>query len=152
MDNTNNDLSGLGAERPLESGLGRAIVVFRDATEIRWLRFLKRGFRHCAVLVEVEQGWVICDAMSNKTHIKQISNRSSLEIVERLGAAYLHAIEVRVQTPPARMAPILPFTCVEAVKRILGIHAWSIVTPWQLYRHLVQDQKFVFDNSPNTEY
>jgi hypothetical protein len=152
MHNVNNDLSGLGAERSLESGLGRAIVVFRDATEIRWLRFLKRGFRHCAVLVEVEQGWVICDTMSNKTYIKQIFNRPSLEIVERLGAAYLHAIEVRVQTPPARMAPILPFTCVEAVKRILGIHAWSIVTPWQLYRHLVQDQKFVFDNSPNTEY
>jgi len=134
------------------SGFGRAIVVFRDATEIRWLRILKRGFRHCAVLVEVEQGWVLCDALSNKTVVKQIFDRSSQEIVERLAAAGLHAIEVRVQTPPARMAPILPFTCVEAVKRILGIHAWSIVTPWQLYRHLVQGQKFVFDNSPNTEY
>ena len=152
MQNQSEGVDAFGDDKPLESDIGRAIVVFRDATEIRWLRFLKRGFRHCAVLVEVEGGWVLCDALSNKTVIKHIFIGYSWEIVGRLGAAGLHAIEVRMQTPPARMAPILPFTCVEAVKRILGIHAWSIVTPWQLYRHLVYDKKFIVDNSPNTEY
>jgi hypothetical protein len=152
MNNENKELGGLGADRSLESCFGRAIVVFRDATEIRWLRFLKRGFRHCAVLVEVDQGWILCDALSHQTIIKYIFNRSDQDIVEHLGAIGLHAIEVRMQTPPARMAPLLPFSCVETVKRILGIHAWSIVTPWQLYRHLIDDQKFIIDNSPNTEY
>ena len=33
-------------------------------------------------------------------------------------------------------APFMLFTCVEAVKRVLGIHRRGIVTPWQLYRHL----------------
>ncbi|MCA3263000.1 MAG: hypothetical protein ING44_13740 [Telmatospirillum sp.] len=139
-------LNGFCTGPRLGSGGGRAIVVFRDATEIRWLRFLKRGFRHCAVLVEVECGWILCDALSHRTLLKCIFDASSREIVERLGAAGLHAIEVRVQMPRARIAPILPFTCVEVVKRVLGIHAWGIFTPWQLYRHLIRDQKFIIDN------
>jgi hypothetical protein len=90
--------------------------------------------------------------LSHRTLLKQVFHQCPQCLVERLGAAGLHAIEVRVQTPQARMAPVLPFTCVEAVKRILGIHAWAVVTPWQLYRHLIQDRKFVFDNSPKKEY
>ena len=152
MDEKRSEFGGFNAGRDRKVGQGRAIVVFRDATEIRWLRVLKRGFRHCAVLVQAGHGWVLCDALSHKTVINHIYKESSQGIIERLGAAGLHAIEVRLQTPPARMAPILPFTCVEAVKRILGIHAWSILTPWQLYRHLTHDQKFMIDNSPNKEY
>ena len=40
-----------------------------------------------------------------------------------------------------RPAPWRPFTCVEAIKRVLGIHARFIMTPWQLYRHLMKFQK-----------
>jgi hypothetical protein len=35
-----------------------------------------------------------------------------------------------------KAAPFMLFTCVEAVKRVLGIHRRGIVTPWQLYQHL----------------
>ena len=35
-------------------------------------------------------------------------------------------------------APIGIFTCVEVVKRILGIHARRIFTPWQLYHYLTK--------------
>jgi len=34
-------------------------------------------------------------------------------------------------------APWMPHTCVEAVKRVIGLHARFIITPWQLYRHLM---------------
>ncbi len=30
----------------------------------------------------------------------------------------------------------MPFTCVEAAKRVLGLHDRRVVTPWQLYRRL----------------
>jgi len=152
MPDKHKELDGVSIDCRAESGPGRAIVVFRDATEIRWLRVLKRGFRHCAILVEAEKGWILCDALSHKTVLKQVYNRSSESVVACLAAAGLHALEVRLQTPPERMAPILPFTCVEAVKRIVGIHAWWIVTPWQLYQHLMQNAKFIFDNDPKTEY
>ena len=32
--------------------------------------------------------------------------------------------------------PLRPYSCVESVKRILGIRAGLVLTPWQLYRHL----------------
>ena len=38
------------------------------------------------------------------------------------------------------MAPLAPATCVEAVKRVLGIHAWPIITPRQLYDYLLKDE------------
>jgi hypothetical protein len=135
-----NMLSFEAFRQPKMAG-NRAIVVFCDTTEIRWLRCLKRGFRHCAVVLEVEDGWILCDSLSNKTFIKQIFNMNSEALVQRFLAAGLHAVEVDVRTPPRRLAPPLPYSCVEGVKRILGIHAWTILTPWQLYKHLVREPK-----------
>jgi len=39
-----------------------------------------------------------------------------------------------------KQAPWMPFSCVEAVKRVLGIHKSFILTPWQLYRFLRKEQ------------
>lgn len=36
----------------------------------------------------------------------------------------------------SKPAPAMFFTCVEAIKRILGLHHRSIITPYQLYRFL----------------
>jgi hypothetical protein len=36
-----------------------------------------------------------------------------------------------------RPAPLAPFTCVEAAKRVLGLHDRRVVTPWQFYRRLI---------------
>ncbi len=130
---------GVDAKPSLEGN--RAIVVFCDATEIRWLRCLKRGFRHCAVILEVDGGWILCDPLSNITLLKQLDDSDSDELIQRLLSAGLHALEVGVKTPPPRLAPPLPYSCVEGVKRILGIHAWTILTPWQLYRHLIAEPK-----------
>jgi hypothetical protein len=41
-----------------------------------------------------------------------------------------------------RPAPLMVFTCVEAVKRVLGLHARFVLTPWQLYRHLMKSAPF----------
>jgi hypothetical protein len=39
-----------------------------------------------------------------------------------------------------RPAPLALFTCVEAAKRVLGLHDRRVVTPWQLYRHLTNPE------------
>ena len=36
--------------------------------------------------------------------------------------------------------PIMPFTCVEVVKQVLGINDWRVFTPYQLYRRLTDGQ------------
>ncbi len=45
-------------------------------------------------------------------------------------------------SPPRRMAAPTPFTCVEAMKRLIGLQDWRILTPWQLYRRLVSITHF----------
>jgi hypothetical protein len=46
------------------------------------------------------------------------------------------ALTVPVLRPPRRLAPPLPFSCVEVVKRLIGLQSWQIRTPWELFLYL----------------
>lgn len=113
-----------------------ALVVFRDQTEIGWLRCLKRGFRHCAVWVRAGDFWILQEALSNQTFLGIWPAGEGAKLVAFLRASGHRVVPARVAAAPRRIAPPLPYSCVESVKRVLGIQAWSVLTPWQLYRHL----------------
>ncbi|MFM7346040.1 MAG: hypothetical protein ACKO1J_11805, partial [Tagaea sp.] len=113
-----------------------ALVVFRDRTELAWMRWLARGFRHCAVVVRVGGDWVLIDSLSHSICVGRFAAEPIGRLAERYRQAGMIAVATRVRQAPERLAPILPLTCVEAVKRVLGIHAWTILTPRQLHRHL----------------
>ncbi len=115
-----------------------ALVVFRDQTEIAWLRGLRRGFRHCAVWVRAGDLWIVQESLSNRTILGVWTADREADLVAALHAAGHLVVRARVRPAPRRLAPPLPFSCVEAVKRVLGIHAWRVLTPWQLYRHLIR--------------
>ena len=120
------------------AGPAPAVVVFTGDTSLGCLRILKPGFRHCFVAVCRNDHWVICDPLCHRTDLLVISKDAAGD----LGAWYrlrgLTVIATWVRPAPPRIAPLSAYTCVEAVKRILGIHARSVNTPWQLYRHLSQ--------------
>ena len=113
-----------------------ALVVFRDQTEIAWLRWLKRGFRHCAVVVRLGSEWVMIDSLSHSICVGKFGAEPMSRLAWRYRKAGHIVIETVVDEGKARIAPPLPFTCVEAVKRVLGIQSWVVLTPYQLYRHL----------------
>lgn len=113
-----------------------ALVVFVDEGELKCLRFLRRGFRHCFVAVQSLHGWVICDPLSHRTDLCAVGLFSAEELARWYRDLGLLVVETRVREAPFRPAPVSPFTCVEAVKRVLGIHAPWTLTPWQLYRLL----------------
>ncbi len=113
-----------------------ALVVFRDQTEIAWLRWLKRGFRHCAVVVRLGSEWVMIDSLSHSICVGKFGAESMSRLAWRYRKAGHIVIETIVGEGKARIAPPLPFTCVEAVKRVLGIQSWLVLTPYQLHRHL----------------
>jgi hypothetical protein len=115
-----------------------ALVVFRDQTEIAWLRGLRRGFRHCAVWVRAGDLWIVQESLSHRTILGAWRAEREADLVAALRAAGHLVVRARIRPAPRRLAPPLPFSCVEAVKRVLGIHAWHVLTPWQLYRHLVR--------------
>lgn len=123
------DHAGLRRDNP-------ALVVFMGSSDLRRLRLLRRGFRHCFVVVSTAGGWVICDPLSHQTDLDIVSGFSCHELAAWYRNAGMRVIETRVRAAPRQPAPLRPYTCVEAVKRILGLHAPWVITPWQLYRLL----------------
>jgi hypothetical protein len=107
-----------------------ALVVFADNTDLKFLRSLRRGFRHCFVAVHTAGGWVICDPLSHQTDLSIVDGFSPQELAAWYRSYGMRVIETHVRAAPFRPAPLRPYTCVEAVKRVLGLHARWVVTPW----------------------
>ena len=113
----------------------RALVVFVGETELKKLRFLKKGFRHCFAILEVECGWVVYNPLSHMTEINTYPRLDAGELARFYRGLGYRVVATWVKRPAVKQAPLSPYTCVEAVKRALGIHARSIFTPRQLHRY-----------------
>jgi len=118
-----------------------AIVVFGDQVGLFWLRILEPGFRHCFVLLELDNGWVMLDPLAHWMHVAILPPVPSGELAAWYRGHGYRAVVVCPDQPPRRSAPWAPFTCVETVKRALGIHRFGIWTPRQLWRFLVVGKK-----------
>lgn len=128
------------AEACAAEAMPPAIVVFAGATNLRCLRLLRPRFRHCFVAVWQGGQWIVCDPLAHRTDLLVIGERTARQLVDWYRSHGLTVLETRVRAAPRRMAPIRPFTCVEAVKRVLGIHAPWIITPWQLHKFIVKEK------------
>ena len=80
--------------------------------------------------------WHLLDPLSNGLELTVLGELRVDEIISGFGRDGYEAIAVQRQAPVMRELPLAPFTCVEAVKRVLGIRARHILTPWQLRRYL----------------
>lgn len=135
----------------------RALVAFTGETELRLLKFLKPGFRHCLVVIEsakrdVRHGgcWAFYNPLVDATELT-ILVAPAAQVRAQLERAGYRVIETRTQEPKLGANGWWPFTCVEAIKRALGISAPSIITPWQLYGYLKQNastKENILDNMP----
>ncbi|HBR68552.1 MAG TPA: hypothetical protein DEA55_04155 [Rhodospirillaceae bacterium] len=114
----------------------KAWVVFSGQTDLPWLKVFRPGFRHCFVLLNDGRRWISLDPLSNYTEIS-VHHHVAPEFnlpgwLESRGHRVVETHVERRKEP----APFMLYTCVEAVKRVLGLHARFIFTPWQLYRFL----------------
>lgn len=128
-------MSGPSGETPARI----ALVAFTGHTELRLLRLLKPGFRHCFLALPDRGQWLLYDPMAHATALQGLPLAPGVCAFDALLAEGYTVVPARVRTAPRRPAPPAPFTCVEAVKRALGIHARWIVTPWHLFRYLTTD-------------
>lgn len=115
----------------------RALVGFGGRADLPWQRLLAPGFRHCFLLREAGGHWVLLDPLSHLTGLSVLPGPEA-RLARHLERAGFRVVATTVRTP-RRPAPPAPMTCVETVKRGLGLHDARIVTPRQLWRALVRD-------------
>ena len=113
-----------------------AWVVFCDNTELAWLRLLRRGFRHCFVVLRDNGRWVTLDPLAQLLEVSVPSVAPDFDLPGWLATRGHTVVPATIRRDLTRPAPLALFTCVEACKRVIGLHARFVVTPWQLYRHL----------------
>jgi len=115
----------------------QAWVVFTNQTDVPWLRFLKSPFRHCFVILREGENWMTVDPMLNHMDVRVHNHLpSDFDLPRWLQSRGQNVVPASLDRSHKKPAPWRPFTCVEAVKRILGIHDRFVLTPFQLYRHL----------------
>jgi hypothetical protein len=113
------------------------LVVFAEHAGCPWLRLLRRGFRHCFVVLRAGSVWLACEPLKDRIELDALELPCGFDL-----AAFYHEQGHRVllgRRPPAgprRRFALAPLTCVTVVKRLLAIDAPRVWTPWQLYNHL----------------
>lgn len=135
----------------------RAVVVFAEQTALPWLRLLKPGFRHCCAYLRLPEGWIGIDPLSHWLVLRAFPDwPREADLAGHLRRTGHCALTVPVAEPPRRLAPPLPFSCVETVKRLIGLQSWTIRTPWELYQHLrkisLDYEPFLFYKSASSEH
>lgn len=116
---------------------GEVLVVFADETRLPWLRLLRPGFRHCFAVVPDGDRWIAVEALSSGFVVALLPVPAGFDVADwyrRRGFVVVAA----PRRPPGRSAWPGPFTCVALVKRLLGLRAPGVLTPWQLFRRLSQ--------------
>jgi len=134
----------------LTEHVGRpALVVFEDEAVIGWLRVLKPGFRHCFAAINDGRAWVEVLPLARQTLVRACvaADRDLAVWYRSQGNA---VVETMVQKPPDRLAPPMLYSCVEETKRLLGIHARWVITPYQLYRHLRDERLDAYAYDPSS--
>ena len=131
---------------------GIVLIIFSGDTDIRWLKMLKHGFRHCFACVHThgqsqEQShgqWIFYDPLAHVTGLTVHHGMDSVDLEFWFRQHGCTVVRTSLRPIARKKSPPAFFTCVEAIKRLLGIHTLFVITPWQLYRHL-QNNQAVFD-------
>ncbi len=129
---------------PVAQCYEEAYVVFEKDTNIKWLCFLKKGFRHCFIVIRQNNGWLEINPLSNRLLIvfHPDKNTQKAPFFASDSNKFLF-IEAKVLDIPPRCAPLFFFTCVEFTKRFLGIRDFFVFTPYQLYKKIKNCRKKV---------
>ncbi len=130
----------------------QAFVAFGGRANLPWLKLLKPGFRHCFIVLEAVDCWVLYEPLSHRTEITVIPAQPDFDPTAWLRHFDYTVVPAMIHPPLLAAAPWGPFTCVEAVKRVLGIRARFILTPWRLYEFLREQNEKVVDKVKKIGY
>jgi len=115
-----------------------AVVVFSGKADLPWLRILEPGFRHCFAALSSADGWVVIEALSTGVVVSRLAARDPFDLAEAYRAIGCRAVVTTCRKKNQQPLPWSPFTCVESVKRLIGLQGRSVITPYRLWRKIVE--------------
>lgn len=117
----------------------RAVAVFVDETELPWLRWLKRGFRHCFVALNEGEAWIALDPLASRTDVRLLPLEPEADAGAWYEAQGRRVVRLSLPRLPPRASGLgwlpVPCTCVGQTQRLLGVPGLAL-TPWRLCRRL----------------
>lgn len=134
---TNHSL--LESQHLVNCSLGKFYLVYQQKENFHWWgRLLKRGYKHVFAVHFDGLFWIKTDFLLGWTDISVLcyDYKDSIHDITEGQEVVIQYVE-RWRKPRYRV-PFLfaPWTCVEAMKSLLGIRAWWVLTPYQLYKYL----------------
>tara|TARA_R110000765_G_scaffold273431_2_gene372158 strand:- start:1221 stop:1637 length:417 start_codon:yes stop_codon:yes gene_type:complete len=121
-------------------------VVFGKADHPYWWnRFLKPTWMHITLLHWDGYNWIKCEpnlAYIDISILTTVQSDTVQTITSRCGhtaVEYLARREVIGKRQKMRAVFAL-CNCVETAKAVLGIRAWYVFTPWQLFKYIRRQQ------------
>ena len=110
-----------------------AYVAFGGRRTRWWMRFLKRGFYHCFLILGNGREWILIDPLVHFTDVIVLCRTPIGRVLRDKGYRIVRTTPV---VPPVTHTQLRLLTCVEVVKRFLGINQPFIWTPYQLFKFL----------------
>ena len=126
----------------------RAWVVFNDEGSIWWLRWLRPGFRHCFVIINDDDHWIAIEPLASCLEVSVLPPPPDFNLPDWFRGQGHHVVPAGLVRQVESIAPLAFLNCVEVVKRVLGLRMMHIVTPYQLYRHLMRQLPSAISSHP----
>lgn len=114
------------------------VVGFQGRVRSRGLAWLKGGFRHCFVYQQVDGQWVLCDPLAHGLLLRTAPCVDAPTLLSSLAALGISVVAVDRSPQRKMMSWLRPLTCVEFCKRLTGDRRLWPITPYQLFRHVIQ--------------
>ena len=118
-----------------------AYVAFGGNPTRWWTRFLKKGFYHCALLIGNGFEWLLIDPVAHYTDLILIRRKNAPQVLKEKGYRLVRTTPI---IPKEIKFYFRPLTCVETIKRFLGITTPKIWTPYQLFLYLKSQKRKIF--------
>lgn len=111
------------------------VVFSRSELNLPWIA---REFSHCYAIRWTLAGWLVFSPTLGYADVYPLESTHPDIRIALADVRYTAIIKVGAWRKIKRWRTPWPvaFTCVEQIKALLGISAWWIITPWQLYKHL----------------
>ncbi len=114
----------------------KAFLVYEE-TDRWWRVLLKAQFHHVSIVLMTEHNYIVLNSRGAGVDVFIQGCESTDDVEKRLYGLYTGIQEVSIPTFKTNEdVPMGLFTCVEFVKRVVGIRNRWIQTPSQLYNYI----------------